>query len=422
MHITRISLENFRNYGTAQVEPSRSRNILIGDNAQGKSNFLEAIEYASTGSSDRILREAELIRHGERSMRVNVSYLSEGMDEQISIDLKTRGEVKMSMEGEAGATPTEREIKINGVKQSSIRSLKRRLITVSFKSLDLNLLRGGPKYRRDWIDGVLSTLKPGHVSRLAQYQKVVTQRNKLLRTISERGRVTVSDQDQLKVWDVQLARLAAEIIKERLELMRNILPEAERYHHKLSDSKERLSAEYAFKMKDQPSLEGSFTDGGEEEGDKIPPLSMTSLLNEDTAKIASLIVSHLKELRGEEIARKQTLIGPHRDDIRFYLNDASAVSFASQGQQRSLVLSLKLAELKAVSAAINEEPVLLLDDVLAELDLTRQGYLMSLAGANMQTFVTTTHVSGFRDEWLAGAKFLNVSEGQCAELKEPLPL
>lgn len=421
MRITKISLENFRNYETALLEPHAFGNIILGENAQGKSNLLEAIEYAATGKAYRAAKDLELIKHGTDSMKLLINFEAEGMTESIAVSLKSK---TGAIFPNASSASLQREIKVNGVKQSSAAALKRRLIVVSFKSMDLNIVRGGPAFRRDWIDILLCNLKASTIGRLAQYQKIVTQRNRLLKMISESGRFSATDKEQLKTWDIQVAKSGAEIIKERLRLMSDLIPLAEKHHESLSGKREILSSEYVFKSK-SPRDGSRSEDADDEEDDGLREMMKTvkidDLKNAETKDIAKIIYLMLKDIRGEEIARKQTLIGPHRDDISFNLDGKSAMNFGSQGQQRSLVLSLKLAELEAVRNALNEQPILLLDDVLAELDLHRQDFLMEMVGTGMQTFVTTTHLSSFKPEWLADSQFFNVENGSLSAIREPIP-
>jgi len=421
VRINEIRLENFRNYQVAHLEAHAFGNIVLGENAQGKSNLLEAIEFAATGKAYRAAKDFELVRHGADNMRMEINFEAEGMPESILVSLKSKTGI---INANALIASLQREIKVNGVKQSSTAALKRRLIVVSFKSQDLNIVRGGPAFRRDWIDILLGNLKAASVGRLQQYQKIVAQRNRLLRTFAERGRLTASDSEQLKTWDIQVAKTGAEIVKERLNLMNQLIPLAEKHHERLSGKREKLSSEYVFKSKS--ARDGSYnTDEDEEDGgdlrEKVKSFSLEDLKSAETKEIAKIIYLMLKDIRDEEIARKQTLIGPHRDDISFCLDGKSAMNFGSQGQQRSLVLSLKLAELEAVRGALNEQPVLLLDDVLAELDLLRQDVLMEMVGSGMQTFVTTTHLSSFKREWLADSQFFHVENGCLSAIREPIP-
>jgi len=414
MRVKKVTLTNFRNYHACAAELCAGRNILIGENAQGKTNFLEAIELAATGKCLRAQSDLDLIRAGAEFMRMEIVIEARGAEETLAIAFRpTANDARRAVE---------KQISINGLSHSMIRVLRGRLVVVSFKSQDLYLLRGGPKYRREWIDIILETLRPAFRDVSSNYQKVVVQRNKLLKSLFEKGRVSVSDQDQLKVWDQQLAKFGAKVIHQRMNLLGQLLPKAERFQEHISGHKETLTAEYVCSGS---QIEG--LDANDEFGEvdhlqsrhlrlRVPQGADGTAADETT--IARDLMQVLREKRAEEIARKQTLVGPHRDDIRFCLNNSSAVDFASQGQQRSLVLSLKLAELERVTESLTEPPVLLLDDVLAELDLNRQGLLMSLVDDNMQTLITTTHVDGFKSEWLEGALFLRVENG---EIKHSVP-
>ncbi|HEY9868919.1 MAG TPA: DNA replication and repair protein RecF [Candidatus Obscuribacterales bacterium] len=413
MRVKQIKLRNFRNYPDSVVDLAAGKTILIGANAQGKSNFLEAIEIASCGRSSRAEHDRDLIAWGQQEMSIEVLFERGGFEQTIAFRLAQRPGARKN------AVSVERSIKINGLQQSSSKALGGRLVTVSFKSDDLNLLRGGPKHRREWIDGVALRLRPAFHDTLASYQKVISQRNRLLKELFEKHRVTVSDQDQLLAWDKQVARYGAQIIKQRLGLLAELLPLAERHQEHISGHQEKLAADYLFQVPEartDPEDE-SWLDNGAPLAER---LCVEELSRAEAAEVAAHLLKLLKERRGEEIARKQTTIGPHRDDVTFTLNNASATSFASQGQQRSLVLSLKLAELELIGRNLDELPVLLLDDVLAELDLDRQSLLMSAVADSMQTVITTTHVSAFDPRWLEGACILKVAAGRVAAF-ERLP-
>jgi len=394
MRVSRVTVKNFRNYKDASLDLSDGRNILIGENAQGKTNLLEAIELIACGRSDRATNDRELILRGQSQALIEVSYCSAGYSETASLIL-TMGE-RMS-----------RKAKINGVSQPAGKKFAARLTTVSFKASDLNLLRGGPKFRRDWLDQLVFKLKNSHYEITARYDKVVQQRNRLLKTFFEKGRLTVSDLDELRVWDRQLAQYGSQIVKHRVHVLSLALPLAEEYQSKISGSREKLSAQYMFKQIELDSE--SQSEPGEFQETTI---GISELLPMSLEEVAQIILAQLRSRRADEIARRQSLSGPHRDDISFALNDFVASTYASQGQQRSLVLALKLAELKLVSDRLEEPPLLLLDDVLAELDLGRQGMLMQMVERGMQTLITTTHLDGFRPEWLNGAKVVDVKAGQ----------
>lgn len=445
MHVTRVSLTNYRNYPECGITLLPGRNILVGENAQGKTNFLEAIEMLATGTAVRADSDADLMMWGTERMNCELDFNSRQGDQTLRIALaRTLPASGTISGGSAGATavanatsPTrqkrlEKQISVNGVTQKSLSDLLGRLLVVSFKSHDLNLLRGGPKFRRDWLDMLILKLRPAFYEVFSNYKKSVAQRNRLLRQIWEKGKVLVSDQDQLLVWDKQVARFGARIIKERLHVLSLLLPIAEENQSKISRQKESLSIRYLFKASESADEQSfGFDDGSSNDDlDEKPadtaavstgPLTASQLAGMEEIELAKTLMRLLKEKRYEEIRRKQTLIGPHRDDLVLCLNDIDAVTFASQGQQRSIVLSLKLGELSILRETLDEAPVLLLDDVLAELDEFRQGLLMSVVEQGMQTIITTTHVTGFAPHWLDGAAIFNVHAGALRADSQPDP-
>ncbi len=371
------------------------RNLLIGDNAQGKTNLLEAIELLCNIKSGRATSDRDLILAGAESTLIEITYVCQGIEETVSLILSLKPRLS-------------RVLKVNGMKvsRSELGGLSR-LTAVSFSTRDLALVRGGPKERRDWLDQVLVKLRPGFAEVVSQYEKIVQQRNKLLRLCFERGQAP--DEEEIKVWDIQLARVGARLVKARAAVLEKLLPQAEANLTRVSGLKERLSAVYLFRVKQRDV---------EEDGEEDANLRLAELLAMKEEDLAKRIYLNLKDRRAEEVVRKQTLTGPHRDDIVFAINDFAAHAFASQGQQRSLVLALKLAELKLVEEALSEPPLLLLDDVLAELDLSRQGMLMELVKADMQTLITTTHLDGFRPDWLVGAQITSVEAGVLSSVGE----
>ena len=412
MHVQLLKLRNFRNYQTAAVQLCGGRNIVIGENARGKTNLLEAIEICSTGKSYRAEKDFELILRGQSSASIEVAFRAGSYDESIAIEF-TAG----AAQSKSGEAKVRKVIKVNGVVQTSVKGLLGKLPVVSFKSADLNLLRSGPRFRRDWIDSIAVRLRPAFHDTLGNLAKALAQRNRLLRIIFEQGRLTDDLHEQLYVWDKQLAKYGTLVIKERLRVLAQLLPLAEEYQAVLSRRHEKLSINYSFAAGEPVEHDGadSSTEQDFSRGDVQPASSIAQM---EDVELARLLLQLMKAKRSEEIRRKASLVGPHRDDLLFQLNDFDAVSYASQGQQRSLVLALKLAELKLVTNRINDSPILLLDDVLAELDVNRQALLMSAVDDNMQTIVTTTGLSGFGREWLEGARILSVEAGPVVESED----
>lgn len=403
MLVKKLTVSNFRNYRQEVVSFCPERNVIIGENAQGKTNLLEAIEFASVGKSYRTSIDSELIYRGQDVAIVEVEFFAREYDHKIAITIKKKAD---SSPASITAPRSEKLIKVNGVPKGNTRGLKGHLVTVSFKSQDMSLIRGGPKDRRDWVDDLASILSSGFRTVLSRYEKAVTQRNRLLKNIFEKGKLTGTDIDELKVWDQQLATMGATIIKYRVKTLDQALPIATSYHEKISGQRESLAATYYFHS---TGAENNFDD---ENAESPTPVPNADLLNMEEREIASRLMQLYRNRRSDEITRRQTLSGPHRDDVRFTIDGSDATAFGSQGQQRSLVLALKLSELKLVSEHLGEPPVLILDDVMAELDLRRQGFLMESVHRGMQTLITTTHLDGFEKEWLSGATLISVVSGK----------
>ncbi|MDX2107427.1 MAG: DNA replication/repair protein RecF [Candidatus Melainabacteria bacterium] len=408
MLLKNLKLHNFRNYNEQDIEFKPGLNIILGENAQGKSNLLEAIEYISTGKSYRATHDTELISRSKNQASIAVQYLIDWDKrsnlQNISIDFKTT-----PVEGKTKSLKLEKKVKINGATYSTTRNLKGSLCVVSFKSEDLNLARGGPKYRRDWIDNLLSSIDLGYRETSNRYAKCITQRNRLLKNIAEKGgryNLSDSDKEQLRVWSRQAASLGAKVTKERLKLLDQMRPLIESYQEKISGKNEPITVRY-FQTSTEEDPESP--ENLDQQDDQLGP----NWNETSESELESRLMSLYKSRFNEELARKQTLSGPHRDDIVFCLNDLPAKNYGSQGQTRTLVLSLKIAELDLVSDHLHEPPILLLDDVLAELDLNRQNFLMQEVAnrQDMQTVITTTHIDAFQKNWLNGASFYEVAVG-----------
>jgi DNA replication and repair protein RecF len=428
MFVKEIVLKSFRNYEAEKTRLCPGRNILIGENAQGKTNFLEAIELIANGYSDRARRDADLIKNECSSMDIQLAF--DTKDRGESIHVQWRLERAKGGNNDAGAI--EKRLTINGVEHGRMKELQGHLCAVSFKSGDLNLLRGGPKYRRDWLDRIAINLRPSIRDFHTRYDKVIAQKNRLLKAIFEKGSASTQKREELKVWDQQAAHYGAKIIVERIKVLRALSEHAQLFQGVMSGDEESLSIGYAFKefihhdnvAESAESVAEETNDFQRSQRDNfgnlshhgVAPLSSIESLNEK--EIEATILRNYREGRYEEISRRQTLCGPHRDDLTFFLNQRDAIAYASQGQQRSLVLSLKLAELRILTECLEETPILILDDVLAELDLNRQALLMSLVDNEMQTIISTTHLSGFRPEWILGAQVLEVRNGRIEKLSD----
>lgn len=353
MQLTKLKLNNFRNYLENEINFHPFLNILVGDNAQGKTNILEAIYYLSTGKSHRTNKEQEMILWGEKDLNV-----------KGWIDTKN-GPLEISIIAKTG---TRKLFKINGIDKKKIGHLLGNFNVVLFSPEDLYLIKGNPAARRKFLDEEISQVNPKYYYYLSQYQRIVFQRNELLKNL----RSGKGDPDTLELWDQQLANIGSLIITKRIEVLKKLNPLARLMHRKITNGLENLEIKY------------------------VPSVEISSNLREE--EIRDKIIKECALIKREEIARGLTLRGPHRDDLLFCINEQDVRAYGSQGQQRTTVLSLKLAEIEFMKSEAGEYPVLLLDDVMSELDENRRIYLLESIKDRIQTFVTTTNLHYFEEK------------------------
>ncbi len=377
MFLRHLHLQNFRNYSSQSVAFDAPKTILLGNNAQGKSNLLEAVELLATLKSHRTSRDRDLVREGTAAAQVKAQLQRElGMSE-LSLVLKNAGRRTAILNGET----LKRQQDFLGT-----------LNAVQFSSLDLDLVRGGPGERRIWVDTLLTQLEPVYAYILQQYSHALKQRNALIKQQSaeEEGRSPNAQQDaqidstQMAIWDAQLATAGTRVIRRRQRVLHRIAPLAQSWHQAISGDSEKLTLHY------QPNVPAS---------------------EDDPAIIQQAFLEKIHARAVAEYHQRTSLVGPHRDDIDFAINQTPARQYGSQGQQRTLVLSLKLAELELIAEVIGESPLLLLDDVLAELDLKRQNQLLETIQDRFQTLITTTHLGSFDAQWLKQSQILTVHQG-----------
>jgi DNA replication and repair protein RecF len=265
------------------------------------------------------------------------------------------------------------------------------LNTVQFSSLDLELVRGAPECRRDWLDLLLIQLEPVYAYILQQYQQILRQRNALLKAIRQQttGELTSEsfkvDTSQLSLWDEQLAAMGSRVTRRRARVLERLAPLAQAWHASISGKRETLEIKYA------PNV---------------------SWLEDDPTQVQQAFLDKIATRRLVEQQQGKTVVGPHRDEVEFSINQTPARFYGSQGQQRTLVLALKLAELKLIEEVVGEPPLLLLDDVLAELDPKRQNQLLETIQDHFQTLITTTHLQAFDSQWLKASQILTVEAGK----------
>ncbi len=316
MYIEKIKLKNFRNYKEQEIEFNKNINIIYGDNAQGKTNILEAIFYCAFGKSFRTSKEKELILLDEPNLQVEVLFQKSDRAGKIKIGLENK-----------------KQIEINGVKIKKLSELVGNLVVVIFTPDDIQIFKSGPDQRRRFLDMMIGQLRPNYIHYLNLFYKVIEQRNNYLKQIKEENK----DENMLEIWDEKLAEYAEVICKYRNEFVEKIKEKIIKIHENVTDGKEKINIEY------------------KTECDK----------KEEYLKL-------LNQRRKLDIIKGFTTKGIHRDDFKVLINDKALEVYGSQGQHRTAILSLKLAELYVIYDEIGEYPILLLDDFMSELDEKRR--------------------------------------------------
>lgn len=341
MIIESVDLQNYRNYEFLNMTFDNKINIIYGDNAQGKTNILESLYVCATSKSHRGSKDKDIIRFGNDEAHIKVMVKKHGMNYRIDMHLKKNKTKGIAVNG----IPIRRAVELFGI-----------INIIIFSPEDMNIIKNGPSERRRFMDMELSQLDKIYLSNLVNYNKVVVQRNKLLKQLQFSGDSGLVD--MLDVWDMQLVRYGSEIIKRRMDFIDDINSIIRPVHSKLSGNKEILNLRYI-------------------------PCTTTDNFKDEVIRS-----------RERDIKFKMTNVGPHKDDVAFFINDKDVRKYGSQGQQRTCALSLKLAEIELVKKVINDTPVLLLDDVLSELDANRQNFLLDSIG-DIQTIITCTGLDEF---------------------------
>ncbi|MBE7022201.1 MAG: DNA replication/repair protein RecF [Ruminococcaceae bacterium] len=339
MYIKSLCLQNFRNYSEQKLVFDTATNVFCGGNAQGKTNLLEALYLFSMGKSFRTQQDAELIRFGEEYTRAVLTFCDRNREQTLEIII---------------LRDRKKQIKINGLSITKLSELIGNLHTVLFYPEELGLVKEGPYVRRRFMDVALSQLRPAYYHTLGLYHRTLEQRNRLIKKI--RFDAAGAMRETVFVWNEKLVDYGMELVNYRREFMKRLGKLAQKAHEEASG--EKLDLQYRTRFLDKASylekLESSFE---------------------------------------REVEQGCTLYGPHRDDFEIFINDKEAKSFGSQGQQRSAVLSLKLAQADLLYEEYGEYPVLLLDDIMSELDQTRRAYLAGRI-PDKQVFITCTELDG----------------------------
>lgn len=358
LKVNSLKLKNFRNYDFLNVEFDGSTNIFYGNNAQGKTNILEAVYLSGTTKSHRGSKDRDMIRFGEDESHIEIVVEKNGISYQIDMHLK-----KNSPKGIAiNKMPIRKASELFGI-----------VNLVFFSPEDLNIIKNGPAERRRFIDLELSQLDKVYLNNLSNYNRIVNQRNRLLKELSFGGKKELSD--TLEIWEMQMVQYGERLIARRKEFVTQINEIIAKIHQKLTGGKEGLQIIYEPSTGDLPFEQA------------------------------------LKRYRDRDLRMKSTTVGPHRDDIGFLTGDMDIRRYGSQGQQRTAALSLKLSEIELVRLATHDTPILLLDDVLSELDKHRQNYLLDSIH-DIQTLITCTGVEDFVNHRFSINKVFHVQNGQ----------
>lgn len=364
MYLEKLSLKNFRNYNSAEINFYPNVNIIIGENAQGKTNLVEAMYLLGFGKSFRTTQDKDLILMSENYTHVSALIKKEQTTDRIDFRYNTK---------------QKKEIKVNEVPLAKLSELIGHVNLVIFSPEDLQLIKGTPALRRKYMDKSISQIYPYYYRLLIDYNKILKQRNNLLKQSGVKKMISI--------WDEQLADYGSKIMKYRLDFLKMLQEICYEIHFKISQEKEQLNIEYM---------------------SNYLPKNLGDSYEYD--KIYSGMLLNLKNRLDLDIKRGYTSVGPHRDDLLFYINEKESKKFGSQGQVRTTALSLKLSEIIIINKVLKESPILILDDVLSELDQTRQNELIHYI-SDIQTFITTTEINSILEENLKDANIIRVENG-----------
>lgn len=363
MRVIAVKFENYRNLKNDIITPCEGVNIIYGDNAQGKTNLLEALWMFCGGHSFRATKDNDVINWYKSAAKLEMKFFGQEREQKAKITFQSG----------------KKSVEINGVEKKSAASLIEKYCAVVFSPEHLNLIKRGPSERRKFIDSAICREKLQNAVILSKYNRLLNQRNSLLKDIYKRP----SLEETLCIWDEPLIKNGAMLIKKRLEYIKMLTQKAEEYHKGISKGREELKIRY---------------------------ISSADIKNEDTVEeIEEKLKIKFESNKKDDIRLGITNTGAHRDDVEILINNKNAKTFASQGQQRSAVLSLKLAEASVLRKRMGEEPVILLDDVLSELDAGRQDFLLNEL-KDCQVFITCCEKSN--KEQLKDGKIFYLKNGE----------
>ena len=408
MLVCQLKLSGFRNYNVLDLTPGEGLNILHGANAQGKSNVLEALSLLATTRSFRAGRESEMIFRDSEMAHVTA---------EVAREREGDAEIQVSV-----FQTDKKAVRVNGLKRSRVVDILGQFNAVFFGSVDLPIVTGEPSTRRHYLNIEISQISPRYVYDLGHYKRVLEQRNRLLRDLRERPRPPA--EAGLDVWNEQLIQFGAPLFEKRRFYIERLAPLADQIHRELTDGKEGLEVRYIpsivlprcgepdrlreYSPEDRYLAEAQAS--AESEAPTRPQTPPESPLSA-TETIANAFRRALEGVGQDEARRGTTLLGPQRDDLVFLINGLDARIYGSQGQQRTVVLALKLAEFQLIEDYVGEPPVMLLDDVMSDLDDTRRKHLLRWVRRRCQIFLTCTNLRSFPKEILDEATTFRVVAG-----------
>ena len=396
MRIEHLSLTNFRNYARLELSlPASGPVLLYGKNAQGKTSILEAITYLATSTSPYTTSDRQLIHWRTEGEPIPFARLSA----QLGGGAYQKLDITLMLDMTSGAPRFKKSVKLNNV-EKRVMDVVGLLNVVLFLPQDLSLIEGAPGDRRRFMDTALRQVKRGYRLALHEYEKILPQRNALLKRIADKR----AGEGELAYWDEQLACHGAVIIAGRQAFLRDLEWLARQNHHALSGGRETLSLRYL------PSLLPSADSEGRQRAFALPGLDLDRQLT--AAQIQPQFIAQLQERRRESIARGITLAGPHRDELRLLINERDCGDFGSRGQARTAVMALRFAELAWMREQLGEYPLFLLDEVAAELDASRRRFLLERLDGGAQTLLTSTELDIFDSGFLQRAALYQVVNGQ----------
>ena len=366
MRVKELSFEGFRNLHPGRWQPDGGVNILYGDNAQGKTNLLEACWLFTGGRSFRGAKDAELVQFGADGAKLAMTFEAGRREQEATIAIRQR-----------------RAVTLNGLSLPSASKLAGTFCGVVFSPTHLSLIKDGPEGRRRFIDSAYCQLKPAYIGALTEYQKALTQRNAFLKQCRELGGVSAELGEMLDLWDHTLAAAGARLTLARRHYVRRLEPLAAGIYHGLSSGRETMTIQWD-----------------------------TPITAESLPEMAAQWLDALQQARRSDVAVGFSTVGPHREDLSVLIEGTEARSYGSQGQQRSAVLALKLAEATLLEEVTGEKPVAFLDDVMSELDTSRQDYILNHIHG-WQVFITCCEPSAALKN--TAAKVFSVKQGVISE-------